>query len=296
MSQEDDEINEEEEEMEEMEEMESVRTDTGEIREVVITNDQTELIKKTIAQGATDEELKLFFYDCLRRGVHPLDKLIHFTKRAGKYTPITSIDFMRARASETGDCAGIDDPVFAGEPLSSGFMATVTVWRYVKGHRCGFTASARWSEYCLGDKQNFMWSKMPYGQLGKCAEALALRKAFPQQIGNLYSHEEMEQSGSTTSQSPPLKPPKRKSEAGKSDLKNGTRKDGAKGKSFYYEFLDCMKKAKGVIGDEKYYTILGAHGFEHANNVNTKKQQDAIYQDMLDVAKTKTEMREPGDE
>ena len=209
-----------------MEETELVRTDTGEIREVVITNDQTELIKKTIAQGATDEELKLFFYDCLRRGVHPLDKLIFFTKRAGKYTPITSIDFMRGRASETGDCAGIDDPVFAGEPLSSGFMATVTVWRYVRGHRCGFTASARWSEYCPGDKQNFMWSKMPYGQLGKCAEALALRKAFPQQIGNLYSHEEMEQSGSTTSQSPPLQKPKRKSEAGKSDPKNRTKKEG----------------------------------------------------------------------
>jgi len=97
-------------------------------------------------------------------------------------------------------------------------------------------------------------------------------------------------------QPPPLQQPKRKSEAGKSDPKNGTKKEGVKEKSPYYEFLDRMKKAKGGIGDKKYYEILGAHGFEHANESTTKKQQDAIYQDMLAVAKAKSEMREPGDE
>ena len=56
----------------------------------VVTSEQVALIKTTIAKDATDTELQLFFYDCKRQGVHPLDKLIHFTKRAGKYTPITS--------------------------------------------------------------------------------------------------------------------------------------------------------------------------------------------------------------
>ena len=37
-----------------------------------------------------------------------------------------------------------------------------------------------------------MWQQRPYGQLGKCAEAAALRKAFPEEIGNDYTAEEME--------------------------------------------------------------------------------------------------------
>ncbi len=162
---------------------------------VTITNDQTALIKQTIAVGATDAELKLFFYDCTRRGVHPLDKLIHFTKRGGKYTPITSIDFMRARAHETGECAGIDDPHFTGEPKKDGFAARVVVKRIVQGHLCDFAATARWEEYCPAQGQNHMWLKMPHTMLGKCAEALALRKAFPQQLQGLYAHEEMDQAG-----------------------------------------------------------------------------------------------------
>ena len=67
----------------------------------VVTRDQLELIKRTVAVGATDAELELFLFDCQRRGVHPLDRLIHFTKRGGRYTPITSIDFLRGRAHDT---------------------------------------------------------------------------------------------------------------------------------------------------------------------------------------------------
>ena len=146
---------------------------------------------RTIAKDATPDELQLFLYDNARQGVHPLDKLIHFTKRSGKYTPITSIDFMRIRAADSGECAGIDDPVFAGAPMSAGFTATVTVYRLLQGQRFPFTATARWSEY--KPDQDFMWQKMPYLMLGKCAEALALRKAFPKQLSGLYVKEEMEQ-------------------------------------------------------------------------------------------------------
>lgn len=175
--------------------------------QVAITLDQKELIKKTIAVGATDEELKLFFYDCSRRGVHPLDKLIHFTKRKGKYVPITSIDFMRTRAAESGEYAGNDDPVFKGNSGSNEFSASVTVHRLIQGHICLYTATARWSEY--KPEEDFMWIKMPYTMLGKCAEALALRKAFPQQLAGLYEGSEMDQAGKEHER-PPLQEPKKK--------------------------------------------------------------------------------------
>ncbi len=157
-----------------------------------VTADELELVKQTVAQGATAAELKLYLYDCQRQGVHPLDRLLHFTKRGGKYTPVTSIDFMRIRAAESGEYAGSDDAVFVkSAPGLPPPEATVCVWRLVQGTRCPFTATARWSEYKPSDG-DFMWKKMPHTMLAKCAEALALRKGFPRQLAGLYAREEMD--------------------------------------------------------------------------------------------------------
>jgi phage recombination protein Bet len=155
----------------------------------VVTRDQLALIKKTVAVGATDAELELYLYDCQRRGVHPLDKLIYFTRHGGRYTPITSIDFLRGRAHDTGEMAGSDDPVFDKDART----ATVTVYRLTRGTRYAYSATARYSEYVPAPGQDHMWKRMPHVMLGKCAEALALRKAFPQQLGGLYVKEELEQ-------------------------------------------------------------------------------------------------------
>lgn len=158
-----------------------------------------ELIRRTVASGANDDELQLYLHDCHRHGVHPLDKLLHFSVRvdrktgARKYTPITSIDLFRSRAADTGHHAGTDDAVFTGEPGSRfPATATVTVYRIVQGVRCAFTATARWSEY-KPEFNDFMWLRMPHTMLSKCAEALALRKAFPAELGGLYTTDEMAQ-------------------------------------------------------------------------------------------------------
>lgn len=159
-----------------------------------VTNEHIDLLRRTVAQNATPEELEMYLYDCQRHGVHPLDKLLHFTKRQNKYTPITSIDLLRSRAADTGELGGIEDPQYDGVPTSQNFTASVTVYRFVQGQRCPFTATARWSEY--KPSEDFMWRKMPYLMLGKCAEALALRKAFPRQLAGLYAKEEMDQAES----------------------------------------------------------------------------------------------------
>lgn len=169
----------------------------------VVTNEQIALVKRTLAQGATDEELRLFLYDCQRNGVHPLDRMLHFTKRGGRYTPITSIDLMRTRAADTGECAGIDDAVFPADDDGLPKWASVTVYRLTNGQKYPYTATARWTEYYPGDQQGHMWRKMPHTMLGKCAEALALRKAFPKQLQGLYAREEMDQAAARDTVPPP---------------------------------------------------------------------------------------------
>src|SRR5262245_64571302 len=112
-----------------------------------------ELVRRTVAQGATDDELSLYLYDCARRNVHPLDKLLHFTKRGGKYVPVTSIDLMRSRAAETNELAGSDDAIFEQGPSGKPLAATVTVYRLTQSQRYAYTATARFAEYNLPSNQ-----------------------------------------------------------------------------------------------------------------------------------------------
>lgn len=179
---------------------------------VAFTRDQVDLIKKTIAKGATDDELRLFLYTAEKRGLDPLAKQIYFQKRKSSrgednITIITGIDGYRLAADRTGQYAGNDDPVFDNEDNPR--KATVTVYKLIGGVRCPFTATARWDAYYPGDTLGFMWRKMPHTMLGKCAEALALRKAFPQELSGLYIKEEMEQAGPVANEEPkPVKPVK----------------------------------------------------------------------------------------
>ena len=164
-----------------------------------LTRQQVELIKTTIAKGASDDELKMFLYVCERTRLDPFTKQIHLVPRWDSRmarevrTPIVGIDGLRSVAERTGAYAGNDDPIYDDE--SKPTKATVTVYKIVQGVRVGFTASARWAQYFPGEKQGFMWNKMPHLMLGKCAEGLALRKAFPSVMSGLYVAEEMAHAG-----------------------------------------------------------------------------------------------------
>ncbi len=157
--------------------------------------DQIALIKNTLArdQHLTDDELQLFIYSAQRQGLDPLARQIYAVKRQGKMVLQASIDGYRLIADRTGQYAGNDDPVFDDEADPK--KATVTVYKLVQGQRCAFQATARWDQYYPGDRQGFMWKKMPHLMLGKCAEALALRKAFPAEMSGLYVDAEMDQAG-----------------------------------------------------------------------------------------------------
>jgi phage recombination protein Bet len=154
-------------------------------------SEKINLIKTMIAKDCSNDELQLFLYTCRRTGLDPLARQIYAIKRSGKMTIQTGIDGYRVIADRTGKLAGISDYSFDDEEAKNPKKATVTVRKVVEGGLVAdFTATARWGEYNAGGP---MWSKMPFLMLGKCAEALALRKAFPADLSGVYTAEEMAQ-------------------------------------------------------------------------------------------------------
>jgi len=165
------------------------------------------LISSGIIPNNTPEgNIKMFARYCSETNLSPFKRQVHLVKRyskdGDKYTIQTGIDGYRAIANRTGVYAGNDDYRF-DEGLSQyecmqsnrkhPQIAIATVYKLVGGVRVPFTASAEWSAYCPPEKQMFMWTKMPFLMLGKCAEAIALRKAFPEEISGIYTDEEMQQ-------------------------------------------------------------------------------------------------------
>lgn len=179
-----------------------------ELEGIKVRRDQIELIKRTIFVGATDDELRLFFYECARRGTHPMDRLIFPVSRKDKdgnrrVTFQTGIDYLRAASEETCRYVG-QKPVLYGAtikqdteegPLDVPEWAEVIVLRKdpETGEVNEIPFRAYWKEYYPGQRLGHMWRKMPHHMLGKCAEAGALRKGFPRKLGGLYINEEMEQ-------------------------------------------------------------------------------------------------------
>jgi len=196
---------------------ELVKTEIG---MMTFTEPQIDLIKRQIANGTTADELALFLYVAKKTGLDPLTRQIHCVKRRAKdkktnqwidkMTIQTGIDGYRVIAERTGDYAGQDEPEFIYKLNEQGKKtlecAKVKVYKWKGQTRyCAGVGVAYWDEYVVmvdeynGDSKtgnqvpNSMWEKMPHGQLSKVAEALALRKAFPQDLSGIYTNTEMEQ-------------------------------------------------------------------------------------------------------
>jgi phage recombination protein Bet len=180
---------------------------------VALTQDdiQTLVASNIIPQGTPEPTIRLFARVCAETGLSPFSRQIHLVKRPSKdrgdtFTIQTGVDGYRAIADRTGQYAGNDDPIFDDEGRPS--KATVTVWKLVGGQRFAFTATARMGEYRPQDPRGaFMWDRMPHLMVGKCAEILALRKAFPAELSKVRADEEMEivddPEGSWEAQAPP---------------------------------------------------------------------------------------------
>ena len=162
------------------------------VKRIEFNQEQVELIKKQIAPNANDNELRLFLYQAQRTGLDPLTRQIYCIHRGGKMTIQTSIDGFRVIAERSGDYAGQDEPIF-NEVDGKIISCKVTVYRFKGEQRYPASVGiAFMSEFNAGGP---MWSKMPHTMLSKCAEAVALRKAYPQDLSGLYTGDEMDQAG-----------------------------------------------------------------------------------------------------
>lgn len=185
----------------------------NEISQIGITQEQI----KTLAQAGVipfdtpAPVLETFAHACKQHGLSPFKKEIHLvkynTKAGPQYHTIVGIDGFRAKAAETGQFAGIDEPRYNVQPngafetaaslKSAGKLpvsCTVTVYRVISGNRCPFTATVLFDEYypavAAGRGDYSKAATMPFNMIAKCAEAKALKMAFSGQLSGLHIEEE----------------------------------------------------------------------------------------------------------
>lgn len=145
-----------------------------------------DLIKRTIAKNATNEELDLFLIRCKTLGLNPLKPGQIFFMKYGNSagTIVVGRDGFRALAARTGKHRGTTTGVIRND------KGEVT-HGYAEVYRADWTHPARvessMAEYC---KNTPIWKDLPETMIQKVAECAALRMAFPDELGGVYGEDE----------------------------------------------------------------------------------------------------------
>lgn len=172
-------------------------------------------LKNSLYTGARDESILMVLDYCKAGNLDPLQKPVHIVPmsvknaQTGKYefkdTIMAGIGLYRIQAARSNQYAGVSEPEYGalitanlgGINFTYPEWCKVTVRKIVHGSIVEFSAKEYWIEnYATSGRDslapNTMWKKRPYGQIAKCAEAQALRKAFPEIVSQQPTAEEME--------------------------------------------------------------------------------------------------------
>jgi phage recombination protein Bet len=171
---------------------------------------QLDLIRKTVAKDCDTAEFEQFVHICRAVKLDPLRRQIYcfvFNKHKPEWrqmTVVTAIGGYRAIAERTGAYRPDDRaPRYEyGEkdaktnPLGI-FRCEVTVYKHSHGEWFPVIGEAYWDEYVplkdgLIDGKKTGWVKMPRIMIAKCAEANALRKAWPDDFAGVEVEEEID--------------------------------------------------------------------------------------------------------
>jgi phage recombination protein Bet len=258
------------------------------------TYEQRELIRRTIAQGCSDDELRLFLAQCRRTQLDPFARQIFAIRRWDSrerreiMQAQISIDGARLIAQRSGKYAGQTEPQWCGQDgewrnvwLSDEPPAAARIGVIRSDFREPCYAVARYGAYVQVKKEggpNAMWARMPDVMLLKCAESAALRRAFPAELSGLYTSDEMtpadhdadprvavniavpEPAKPQPDPDPPARP-------------------WRTFKEMIGEFAKLRERLKG--GDDIYYEVLDECGVQHSNEFRDTRKAAEAYQRLL---------------
>jgi phage recombination protein Bet len=166
-----------------------------------LTDDKLGLLQRTICKGGTPDEFELFVARCRQTGLDPFSGQImaimrYDARTRGQMMTIqVGIHGLRLIAERSECYAPGDDTQYEYSPDGSLLSARACVKKWARGQWHTVSERAYWEEYVQtkDGKPVSLWATKPHVMLGKCAEALALRRAFPQETSGLYIREEMMQ-------------------------------------------------------------------------------------------------------
>lgn len=178
------------------------------------------LTEAVFPNAKTVDSIVMALSYCKARKLDPFKRPVHIvpmwsaTERKLVETVWPGVSEIRTTAFRTGQFAGMDAAVF-GEEITEQLVGRddkgnerkvavtyprscqITLYRMLNGQRCAFVGPVVYWKESYGrwkntEAPNDMWAKRPYGQIEKCAEAGAIRRAFPEEVGNDLSAEEMD--------------------------------------------------------------------------------------------------------
>ncbi len=158
---------------------------------VTFSKEKLEFLRKHYAKDATDLEFEHYIGVCRSRRLNPEARHVYFMKVRDRPSIILSIEAYRLIAQRTGAYAGCETSDLAMGSDGKPICCTVTVKRFVQGQICEFKATAFYREQYR--ERVPIWNEMPTTMLEKCAEAKALRRAFPEELSEFYTDDEMQE-------------------------------------------------------------------------------------------------------